>query len=169
MLHYNIPQILRIHSDPMPLNSTSISILFWILIIQWPPVVPNPTCPNRKQGHHSSTPQPLLQWCLSCLPHQYCLYTKPPIKTLTIPLVPKIPSKDKRIWNFKSSSVSGTCIMLRFLPLALKINIFFSFHAFSQQSNTPYNLFSKKMKRKRSFQILCFSQIVLSDKLEWKI
>ena len=55
----------------MPLNHAAIRVLPWILVIQWPTIVSNPTCPQREHRHCPPTLQCLLQWFLPHLPNQY--------------------------------------------------------------------------------------------------
>lgn len=52
MFHDDITQFLRIDGNPMPLNRAAAGILPGILIIQGPPVIANPTSPQRQQSNH---------------------------------------------------------------------------------------------------------------------
>ena len=83
-----------IDRNPMPLNRAAISVLPWILVIQWPTIVSNPTSPQREHRHCPPTLQCLLQWFLPHLPNQYCLQIQ--IKNPIYTLKPKINKNEQK-------------------------------------------------------------------------
>lgn len=84
-VHEKSSQSLGINGNPMPLNGTAIGVVPGVLVIEWPPVVTDPSGSQWEESHHRPTPQLLLQRLLPNLPHQYGLqYTHPHrIKTHT--------------------------------------------------------------------------------------
>lgn len=70
MLQCDVAQPLRVHSDAMPLDGAPIGVLPRVLVVQRPPIVPNPAGAQGEESHRPPALQELLHGLLPHLPHE---------------------------------------------------------------------------------------------------
>lgn len=73
MLNGNFSQLSPVYCHTMPLDWTSISIIFWVFILRWLPITMNSSRSYWQHSHGSPITQFLLKWSLAHLPHKYSL------------------------------------------------------------------------------------------------